>query len=59
MDICPKRLRAMVTSLPTIARPADRRDHYEPATVCRLNRHGDGTSASTFNIPSRTVLAGV
>jgi hypothetical protein len=49
----------MVTSLPTIARPADRRDYYEPATVCRLNPRGADTSASTFNIPSRTVLAGV
>jgi hypothetical protein len=49
----------MKPSLPIIARPADRREYYGPATVCRLNRHGDGTSASTFNIPSRTVLAGV
>ena len=49
----------MVTSLPTIARPADRRDYYDPATVCRLNPRGADTSASTFNIPSRTVLAGV
>ena len=59
MDICPKRLRAMVTSLPTIARPEAWRDDYEPATGFRLNPHGADTPASTFNIPSRTVLAGV
>ncbi len=35
MAMCPQRLRAMKTSLPIIARPADRREYYEPATVCR------------------------
>ena len=49
----------MKPSLPIIARPEAWRDYYEPATGFRLNRHGDGASASTFNIPSRTVLAGV
>jgi hypothetical protein len=49
----------MVTSLPTVARPEAWRDYYEPATGFRSNPHGADTSASTFNIPSRTVLAGV
>jgi len=48
----------MKTSLPLIARPEAWRD-YEPATGFRSNPHGADTSASTFNIPSRTVLAGV
>jgi hypothetical protein len=59
MDICPKRLRAMVTSLPTIARPEAWRDYYETATGFRSNPHGADTSASTCHIPSRAMLAGV
>jgi hypothetical protein len=48
----------MKTSLPIIARPEAWRDYYEPATGFRLNRHGDGASASDSFTPSPATLAG-